>query len=138
MKFLWTLIIARSGILMEMRSYPWLLIIWMKYFWKLETNKSWSLIRRVCKVRTQDPENLDEEVKSLVSAWRFSVSSLFSFSNFNSLFYIHLFEGAIDMRGTLLTPWRWDTYLIEDKRAGLESWKRRLLRGPALTNQIQK
>jgi len=26
----------------------------------------------VCKVRTQDPENLDEEVKSLVTAWRFS------------------------------------------------------------------
>ena len=24
----------------------------------------------VCKVRTQDPENLDEEVKSLVTAWR--------------------------------------------------------------------
>jgi hypothetical protein len=23
-----------------------------------------------CKVRTQDPENFDEEVKSLVSAWR--------------------------------------------------------------------
>ena len=26
----------------------------------------------VCKVRTQDPENFDEEVKSLVTAW-FSV-----------------------------------------------------------------
>jgi len=24
----------------------------------------------VCKVRTQDPENFDEEVKSLVTAWR--------------------------------------------------------------------
>ena len=24
----------------------------------------------------------------------------------------------------------------EDKRAGLESWKRRLLRGPALTNAL--
>ena len=23
----------------------------------------------VCKVRTQDPENFDEEVKSLVTAW---------------------------------------------------------------------
>ena len=28
----------------------------------------------VCKVRTQDPENLDEEVKSLVSAWRSRIS----------------------------------------------------------------
>jgi hypothetical protein len=28
----------------------------------------------VCKVRTQDPENFDEEVKSLVTAWRFSDS----------------------------------------------------------------
>ena len=26
----------------------------------------------VCKLRTQDPENFDEEVKSLVSAWRSS------------------------------------------------------------------
>jgi len=42
--------------------------------------------RRVCKVRTQDPENLDEEVKSLVSAWRFSVSSLSSLSVYNSFF----------------------------------------------------
>jgi hypothetical protein len=24
----------------------------------------------VCKVRTKDPENFDEEVKSLVTAWR--------------------------------------------------------------------
>ena len=32
-------------------------------------------IRRVCKVRTQDPENLIEEVKSLVSAWRFFANS---------------------------------------------------------------
>jgi hypothetical protein len=30
----------------------------------------------VCKVRTQDPENLDEEVKSLVTAWR-RVTDLF-------------------------------------------------------------
>jgi hypothetical protein len=28
------------------------------------------LIRSVCKVRTQDPENFDEEVKSLLTAWR--------------------------------------------------------------------
>ena len=33
--------------------------------------------RRVCKVRTQDPEDLDEEVKSLVSAWRFNLISCF-------------------------------------------------------------
>ena len=26
--------------------------------------------RSVCKVRTQDPENFDEEVKSLLTAWR--------------------------------------------------------------------
>jgi len=26
----------------------------------------------VCKVRTQDPENFDEEVKSLVTAWKTS------------------------------------------------------------------
>ena len=31
---------------------------------KKEENKS------VCKVRTQEAENFDEEVKSLVSAWR--------------------------------------------------------------------
>ena len=29
----------------------------------------------VCKVRTQDAENFDEEVKSLVSAWRSVTSS---------------------------------------------------------------
>ena len=29
-----------------------------------------TLIRSVCKVRTQDPENFDEEVKSLLTAWR--------------------------------------------------------------------
>ena len=28
-----------------------------------------------CNVRTQDPENLDEEVKSLVTAWRLQTSS---------------------------------------------------------------
>ena len=27
-------------------------------------------IGSVCKVRTQDPENFDEEVKSLVTAWK--------------------------------------------------------------------
>ena len=27
--------------------------------------------RSGCNVRTQDPENFDEEVKSLVTAWRF-------------------------------------------------------------------
>ena len=31
----------------------------------------------VCKLRTQDPENFDEEVKSLVSAWR---SFIFGFT----------------------------------------------------------
>jgi len=30
----------------------------------------------VCKVRTQDPENLDEEVKSLVTAWRYTCSHI--------------------------------------------------------------
>lgn len=34
--------------------------------------------RRVCKVRTQDPEDLDEEVKSLVSAWRFNLICWFT------------------------------------------------------------
>ena len=29
----------------------------------------WSIPGSVCKVRTQDPENFDEEVKSLVTAW---------------------------------------------------------------------
>merc|ERR1712026_207326 len=34
--------------------------------------------RSVCEVRTQDPENFDEEVKSLVTAWRvFLLSFLF-------------------------------------------------------------
>ena len=36
--------------------------------------------RRVCKVRTQDPEDLDEEVKSLVSAWRFNLICWFTLS----------------------------------------------------------
>jgi hypothetical protein len=32
---------------------------------------SWADIKgSVCKVRTKDPENFDEEVKSLVTAWR--------------------------------------------------------------------
>lgn len=30
------------------------------------------LLVSVCKVRTQDPENFDEEVKSLVTAWNSS------------------------------------------------------------------
>ena len=33
----------------------------------------WSIPGSVCKVRTQDPENFDEEVKSLVTAWLISV-----------------------------------------------------------------
>ena len=36
----------------------------------------------VCKVRTQDPENLDEEVKSLVSAWRFILGSPLTFHKY--------------------------------------------------------
>jgi len=34
----------------------------------------------VCKVRTQEAENFDEEVKSLVSAWRSLTSSSVKFS----------------------------------------------------------
>ena len=34
-----------------------------------------SSIGSVCKVRTQDPENFDEEVKSLVTAWLMTSSS---------------------------------------------------------------
>ena len=33
------------------------------------TDASFSLWRSVCKVNTQDPENFDEELKSLVTAW---------------------------------------------------------------------
>ena len=45
-------------------------------------------IRRVCKVRTQDPENLIEEVKSLVSAWRFFAISSASSSTFSCLSFL--------------------------------------------------
>ena len=33
------------------------------------TDASFSLSGSVCKVNTQDPENFDEELKSLVTAW---------------------------------------------------------------------
>jgi len=38
--------------------------------YKSLTHPTSLLIRSVCKVRTQDPENFDEEVKSLLTAWR--------------------------------------------------------------------
>ena len=38
---------------------------------RMETRtRSTAVPRSVCKVRTQDPENFDEEVKSLLTAWR--------------------------------------------------------------------
>ena len=43
-----------------------------------DASKKRDVKRSVCKVRTQDPENFDEEVKSLVTAWRvFLLSFLF-------------------------------------------------------------
>ena len=41
-------------------------------------NKRWIVLGSVCKVRTQDPENFDEEVKSLVTAWHKDSQKLFS------------------------------------------------------------
>ena len=37
--------------------------------------------RSVCKVRTQDPENFDEEVKSLLTAWRIKGQGMFYLSS---------------------------------------------------------
>jgi hypothetical protein len=39
----------------------------------------------VCKVRTQDPENFDEEVKSLVTAWRSMAAE--AFGSYDLLIY---------------------------------------------------
>lgn len=44
------------------------------YFPLLSLGPSFTLAQRsVCKVKTQEAENFDEEVKSLVSAWRMNV-----------------------------------------------------------------
>ena len=39
----------------------------------------------VCKVRTKDPENFDEEVKSLVTAWRSNVFRIASYNHSSSV-----------------------------------------------------
>jgi len=41
-------------------------------------NRFFLVLGSVCKVRTQDPENFDEEVKSLVTAWHKDSQKLFS------------------------------------------------------------
>ena len=41
--------------------------------------------KSVCKVRTQDPENFDEEVKSLVTAWRLMNDKPLTSSKMNSM-----------------------------------------------------
>jgi len=43
--------------------------MWCEKLRKINSVKNLSL-GSVCKVRTKDPENFDEEVKSLVTAWR--------------------------------------------------------------------
>ena len=44
-------------------------------------------IGSVCKVGTQDPENLDEEVKPLVTVWWFSFPG--PYTRFNSILTLH-------------------------------------------------
>ena len=72
----------------------------------------------VCKVRTQDPENFDEEVKSLVTAWRpqsrdgYKVPRVNNFSILIlSLSYLFLILSLISEFGAVIgfsrDSWEW-------------------------------
>ena len=65
--------------------------------WNQHSSSNLSAARSVCKVRTQEAENFDEEVKSLVSAWLFLLLFVLNLQDheFNDFSSIHDYSPAI-------------------------------------------